>query len=376
MNNINSINIVSFDVPYPPDYGGVIDVYYKIKAFYDLGIDVYLHCFNYGKGENVKLEKICKKVFYYKRNFNPMLLFSKNPFIVNSRKNKNLLNNLLSNNYPILFEGLHCTHYINNTKLKERFKIVRMHNIEHDYYENLYNNEENILKKLYYKIESNKLFNYEKTLNNADLILAISNNDFDYLNAKYKKTINIGAFHPNEKIESKEGLGSYVLYHGNLEINENAKACIFLIKDIFNDIQDIPLIIAGKNPSKEIINLVKENKNIKLIKAPSSDEIYNLIKDAQINILPAFQSTGIKLKLLAGLFMGRWCIVNKPMVENTGLENLCLVEDDAEKIKQLIKEYFTKPFKQENISQRVLLLEDKFNNRINARKIIDAIYCK
>ena len=25
------LNIVSFDVPYPPDYGGVIDVFYKIK---------------------------------------------------------------------------------------------------------------------------------------------------------------------------------------------------------------------------------------------------------------------------------------------------------------------------------------------------------
>ena len=30
--NLKNINIVSFDIPYPPNYGGIIDVFYKIKA--------------------------------------------------------------------------------------------------------------------------------------------------------------------------------------------------------------------------------------------------------------------------------------------------------------------------------------------------------
>ncbi len=28
------IHLISFDVPFPADYGGVIDVFYKIKAKY------------------------------------------------------------------------------------------------------------------------------------------------------------------------------------------------------------------------------------------------------------------------------------------------------------------------------------------------------
>ena len=42
--SLKGINIVSFNVPYPPNYGGIIDVYYKIKALREIGCEVVLHC--------------------------------------------------------------------------------------------------------------------------------------------------------------------------------------------------------------------------------------------------------------------------------------------------------------------------------------------
>ncbi len=39
------INIVSFNNPFPPKYGGIIDVYYKIEALYKIGYQIHLHCF-------------------------------------------------------------------------------------------------------------------------------------------------------------------------------------------------------------------------------------------------------------------------------------------------------------------------------------------
>mgnify|MGYP001008265998 FL=1 len=56
------LHIVSFDVPYPADYGGVIDVYYKIKALADRGVSIILHCYQYGRPEQQELEKLCEKV--------------------------------------------------------------------------------------------------------------------------------------------------------------------------------------------------------------------------------------------------------------------------------------------------------------------------
>ncbi|MBN2519317.1 MAG: hypothetical protein JXB17_02335, partial [Bacteroidales bacterium] len=58
-----------------------------------------------------------------------------------SRKNSELLNNLLQDNYPVLFEGFHTTYYLNNYKIKGRKSFVRAHNIEHEYYKNLFINE-------------------------------------------------------------------------------------------------------------------------------------------------------------------------------------------------------------------------------------------
>ena len=49
------LHIVSFDVPWPANYGGVIDVFYKVKALADLGIRLHLHCFEYGRGEAPEL---------------------------------------------------------------------------------------------------------------------------------------------------------------------------------------------------------------------------------------------------------------------------------------------------------------------------------
>lgn len=34
------LHVVSFQVPFPPDYGGLIDVYYKLKALKEAGCSV------------------------------------------------------------------------------------------------------------------------------------------------------------------------------------------------------------------------------------------------------------------------------------------------------------------------------------------------
>ena len=62
------LHIISFNVPFPANYGGVIDVFYKIKSLHQLGIQITLHCFKYGRTEAKELEKYCKTVHYYKRN--------------------------------------------------------------------------------------------------------------------------------------------------------------------------------------------------------------------------------------------------------------------------------------------------------------------
>ncbi len=367
------LHIISFDIPLPADYGGVIDVFYKLKAFAEEGVKINLHCYEYGRKQSKELEKYCVSVDYYKRKTTRQRLLSIKPYIVVTRNSSELIENLLKDEYPILFEGLHCCYYLDDKRLSGRTKIVRTHNIEHDYYLNLARVERDVFKKYYFYNESYKLQRFEKVLTNATGIAAISKNDADYFSDKYRNVNHVSAFHPNEKVEIKSGKGNFVLYHGSLEVGENNEAALYLISQVFADLS-IPLVIAGNKPSKELREAVAKYKHITLKSDIPTSEIYQLVADAQINILPTFQSTGIKLKLLAALYSGRHCVVNSFMVENTGLEEICTVANTSQEMQETVKKLFNQQFSETEIDKRKKILLSGFGNRENILKLLKVIY--
>ena len=368
-----NIHVISFDVPYPPDYGGVIDVYYKIKSLHALGVKVHLHCFEYGRKEADELLSICSSVNYYSRKTSRSNLFNTYPYIVLSRESEELKKNLLKDNHPILMEGLHSTRLLGDPEFAKRRMFVRTHNVEHDYYENLAKVEGNIFKRYYFYNEAGKLLKYEPVLKNASGILAISPNDTSYFSSKYKHVNYITAFHPHEEVTCLSGKGDFAFYHGNLSVGENNEAALYLVNKIFNDLP-YPLVIAGSKPSDDLKKAVRTNPNVSLRDDMTHTEILEYISEAQCNILPTFQSTGIKLKLLSALFAGRFCIVNKPMVENTGLESLCIMANSPEVMKEKVKSVFEKEFTEREKKKREEVLLKHFSNDENARRLVKVLF--
>jgi len=123
------LHIVSFDVPYPANYGGVIDVFYKAKALAEHGVKVHLHCFEYGSKKATELEKLFYEVHYYKIYMSKRYLFNKKPFIVESRLSERLIQNLLHDDYPILMEGLHTTGLLREKKVAKTVNEWYVHTI-------------------------------------------------------------------------------------------------------------------------------------------------------------------------------------------------------------------------------------------------------
>jgi len=363
------LHIISFDVPYPANYGGVIDVYYKLRALHAQGIRIHLHCFEYGRAEALSLESICEKVYYYKRQMDRRLLLNALPFVVVTRSSAKLMDNLLRDQHPILFEGLHSCYHLSDERLSNRTRIVRMHNIEHDYYHNLQKVEQSFFKRIYFGMEGRKLERFEKVLHKATAIAAISPADAEALGKRYKNVHHITAFHPNETVGIKPGKGNFCLYHGNLEVGENNEAALFLVNQVFSKI-DVPLVIAGKKPSAALTAAVASYRHISIKPNINTQDIDELIHNAQINVLPTFQATGIKLKLLAALFRGRHCVVNTPMVANTGLEALCHISDDAQQMAAEIVRLFATPFDMEEKQKREAVLLEEFSNVKNVKKLI------
>lgn len=359
-------------MPFPADYGGVIDIYYKIESFINNGIEIILHCYNNKRQPSEKLKKICKKVYYYPRKQSPHLLMSNLPFVVVSRNSEKLLDNLLKDSFPILFEGLHTCFFLDHPLLKNRFKIVRCHNIEHEYYERLSCSEEKMFKRKYLKIEAKKLEKFENILIHSNLIAAISKSDYDYFEKQYNNSDWISAFHQNNFVSIKKGRGDFALYHGNLGVSENNEAAIFLAEKVFTKTNK-KLVIAGNNPSKKLLQAVEKSNNIELKFNIKTEEIIQLIQDAQVNVLPTFQATGIKLKLLAALYNGRYCIANSFMVNNTGLENFCIVADKPEEFAKAVESCFQFEFDDLKIQERKKLEHSKFSNKENIKRLIEKI---
>lgn len=370
------LHIVCLDVPYPADYGGVFDLFYKLKYLKNEGVSIHLHCFEYGRGEQDTLNQYCETVHYYKRQKGIGSFSFEIPYIVSSRNSNTLKQNLKADNYPVLLEGIHCTLLLYRNYLSNRKVILRAHNIEFEYYRQLAGKEASFFRKLYFVNESRLLREYEeKIAQKTDLVLTVSSNDARvYQNIFHAKRVNyLPVFVPWNNVSSETGNGDFCLYHGNLSVNENEEAAIWLIEKVFSNI-NVPLIIAGKNPTQKIISAAEKNKNISVIPNPSEQEMDELIRLAQVNVLPSFSNTGVKLKLLHALFCGRHCIVNKMMIDDTGLENICSIADTEINFQFNIQLLFHKPFSTVNISERQNALRSIYNNEENAKKLIKLIY--
>lgn len=368
-NTVNHLHVIAFDMPYPPNYGGSTDMYFKLVGLQKLGINVTLHVFLYdGKSAAPELNEVTFKTIYYsrKRYKNPFI--GKLPYIVKTRKNEQLFQNLLKDNAPILFEGLHTTYYLNHPKLRDRVRVVRAHNVEHHYYAALNEAEDHWLKKIFFKIEAKKLEKYERILNHADGIAGISPSETNYLNETYGKTQYIPAFHSNNDVVSRIGKGNFVLYHGNLSVPENNRAALFLAEEVFPKL-NVPCIISGSNPSARLVKAVSKCEHISLKANISTTEILELIESAHVNAMITFQSTGIKLKLLNSLYRGRFVVANHAMVDQTQLETLCAVSDSPEGIIREINSCFEQLFSMEYQENRRNVLGGLFNNNTNAVKL-------
>ena len=367
--------MVCLDVPWPADYGGAIDMFYKMEALHNAGIKIHLHYFSYNqRGQPDQLNAYCESVHVYQRKTGKKGLSGRLPYIVSSRVNEELTARLNKDDHPVLLEGIHCSGIIPNLNKNKKI-IVRLHNDESEYYSQLANATRNIFRRIYFLRESRLLKKYQQSLPRQCLYACIAEKDVQTFKDRYKldNVFYLPAFIPYQTIKAEEGIGSFCLYHGNLSVPENEKAALWLISNVFSKIK-VPLIIAGKHPSKRLDRMAHLCQHTCLVADPSEKEINDLVRKAHINVLPAFASAGIKIKLLHALFEGRHCIVNDSMIKGTGLEDTCHIAANANAFASIILQLHHRPFEMEEISLRKRILEEVYNKERNVQRIIQYLW--
>lgn len=362
MNNSGlHISLVAFDWPWPPNYGGVIDIYYKIQGLLNAGVKVDLHVISKHPKPKEKSDLLLNpllKVYQYKRS-NWQALFTSIPYIVSSRKVGLLLKNLLKGPATILFEGIHTTAYVETLKAAGKRVFLRMHNIEKEYYDTLALQSESIGRKLFFNLEAKKLDQFEANVwKTVDGIFSISEVDVPVVYPFNNRVVAVPPFTEHNQVCAQEGKGKYALIHAGLHVEDNARTALEIATKWNACVLESKLIVAGKNPPQWLTEAINGFSNVELIPSPSVLEMNQLIQKAQLIILKSNHKAGVKLKLINSLFLGRHVIANQAMVYGAPTLKKLVHDLVDEQWEMTVKELMQKPFSNQEMIKRKTILKE------------------
>ena len=248
--------------------------------------------------------------------------------------------------------------------------FVRLFNVEAKYYSSLAKAETNFFKKIYFLIESVLLKRYENKIAKTAEFWALNTTDQTWYREVYKaENINfLPVFIAHNELSCLEGFGEYCLYHGNLEISENELMVLWLTEKVFSRIA-VKFYIAGKKPSEAVKALARQYRNVIVLADPDDRKLENLIRNAHINVIPSMNNTGVKLKLINAIFLGRHCLVNFAGVVGSGLEQRCTIAETAAEFIAAVEQLMKTSFDTQELEKRRNTLNHLYNNRTNAERL-------
>lgn len=248
--------------------------------------------------------------------------------------------------------------------------ILRVHNVERDYFENLYNTTKHISRKLqslYYAWQE------KRCIELCDIALTITKEDCDRLlvlyGKKYKKKI---AVNPICILDTGIKVSSHVhnvLITGSLWYGPNSEGVVWFLENIWKrfDERGIKLQIAGFNPNNNIRSLARKYKNVELIDSPI--DITPYFQTAGYYIAPVFNGAGMKVKVAEAMMYGLPIFATKHAL--IGYQrNEAIVEfvSDEDLIQKLEKAFLWSDGERESLQ---LLQRADFLNNYSMQKSVD-----
>lgn len=306
-----------------------------------------------------KLKSFLKSVF----SLNPHALFKHK---LDKAESKNIINLLRSKHYDIvLFETIHsypCYKLIKKELKNQNIKSVYFsHNIYYKDIYNLYKESNNYLRKFFYFVESLKYKRIESLyIKKFSLIFTVSLVDknilteinpdakviwipaiinagsekLDIENTDINANLNKGYKVEAEKLNNELKLSGYnykILFTGSLAYISNIiavkwfseKVMPILLKNI-----NCCFIVVGRNPSDEIFDLVKNNKDIIIF--PNVESVTPFYNIADLVVVPLFNDAGVKIKLVEALKFRKKVIARPEGVRGSGLRNIIQTAETPE----------------------------------------------
>jgi glycosyltransferase involved in cell wall biosynthesis len=299
-------------------------------------------------------------------------LFSNKSYNIERFNSKNfeelILKSLNENKFEIIFlESLFVSKYVNIIKDNTSAKIIyRAHNIESEIWERNAKREIGF-KKWYIKLLAKRLKRHEQNvINHFDGIAAITENDKNkLLGMGCKIPIEVIPFGIDIKHYSNANIvNKNSLFHiGSMDWKPNEHGIKWFLENVWNlvinQFQHVEFNLAGKNMPSWLLNHRQKNVNI-------HGEVNNAIEFINQNaimIVPLFSGSGMRIKIIEGMALGRVVIATSIAAEGINYqsgENIIIANTPKEFVDAIVK----------------CLTKDSLKTKIgaNAKKMIVANY--
>jgi glycosyltransferase involved in cell wall biosynthesis len=282
----------------------------------------------------------------------------------------------------VLLETVYPMRYVDAIRKSTKAKIVlRPHNVEYVIWQRLAQAETNPIKKLYLQLLAKRMKKFElENIAKADLLIPVSETDMQVFEQQGCKTpyhtfpigYDLGAF------RSTKGEGeNAVAFIGSLDWQPNREGVEWFLKNVWpkvvEQIPDAKFYLAGRNFPDEIKNLKVQG----LVIVGEVEDAAQFVSSTSISIVPLFAGSGMRVKIIEAMALGRAIIsttVGAESIDYTNGGNILIADDEAtfaEAIINLLRNNNLRHQLGQNAQQ---LVNTKYDNRKISSAIID--FCK
>lgn len=365
---------ISPQISFPCDSGGRLGIYGITKSLSERGHDITFVCYAQNSvNENVKneLKKICKPVFIEWDTNNKIStaisnLFSKIPYNIYKYYSKKLecflIEFLKHQEVDIVHvDHLHMAWVIDVIRKVSSVPVfLREHNLEMKIMQRYSQEQNNLILKLYARLQYKKFFFYEpnqcQKFNYCVMISSEDEKSLLSLNNKIKtKTIPVGVDKKIFELKKTE-IEEHSLFHlGNLDWQPNLDGLTWFLSKIFPIVlrkyPDSRLYVYSGGMDKLIVP--KElQKNV--IKVGYIQDIWREISNKQLLIVPLRIGSGMRVKIVEMLAAGQPIVSTSIGKEGIDVKNgeHILIADSEEEFIHKILQFFQGEFDSRSISQK------------------------
>lgn len=354
-------------LPFPPVDGGTIGMYNLSNALVDQGAEVKVLAFNTSKHfldeksidpayaathhlETVYLDNHLK----VKDAF--LNLFNKESYHISRFKSQQFsekLKQVLSKEkFDIVqLDYLPMALYIEEIRQNTNAKIVlRAHNVENRIWKRLAAEEKNILKKWYLNILSNRLFRFEQSiLRKVDALVSLTEEEtviFKSLGYSGPICVAPTCFNISHAEKQNKNNGDFSIFHiGAMDWAPNCEGVEWFIKKVWPKINathpQIKLFIAGNKMPDRFFAFDKDNCSVRG-RVPDAKQF---MLEHDVMIVPLFAGSGIRVKIVEGMALGKTVISTTQGAEGLHCNNRenIIIADDADQMYKTVIECYESP---------------------------------